>query len=168
MWGPDGKLHDMKAMIPDRCYAGIYQATIDDCKAHGAFDVPTMGTVSNVGLMAQSAEEYGSHDKTFEIAGGRHGPCASTAAGRSSSSIAVEPGDIWRMCRTQRPADPGLGEARGEPGARNRPRGDLLARRAARLRPQRHREGARVPEGPRHVRPRHPHPRRRSMPCARR
>ena len=58
----------MKAMIPDRCYAGIYQATIDDCRAHGAFDVPTMGTVSNVGLMAQAAEEYGSHDKTFEIA----------------------------------------------------------------------------------------------------
>src|SRR4030095_1342881 len=68
MWGPDGKLHDMKAMIPDRSYAGIYQATIDDCKQHGAFDVPTMGTVSNVGLMAQAAEEYGSHDKTFEIA----------------------------------------------------------------------------------------------------
>ena len=68
MWGPDGKLHDMKAMIPDRCYAGIYQATIDDCRQHGAFSVPTMGTVSNVGLMAQSAEEYGSHDKTFEIA----------------------------------------------------------------------------------------------------
>src|SRR4029078_12119834 len=68
MWGPDGKLHDMKAMIPDRSYAGIYQATIDDCRAHGAFDVATMGSVSNVGLMAQAAEEYGSHDKTFEIA----------------------------------------------------------------------------------------------------
>ena len=67
MWGPDGKLHDTKAMIPDRCYAAVYQAVIDDCKAHGAFDVPTMGTVSNVGLMAQAAEEYGSHDKTFEI-----------------------------------------------------------------------------------------------------
>src|ERR1044071_7900239 len=68
MWGPDGKLHDMKAMIPDRCYAGIYQAVIDDCKKNGAFDVPTMGNVANVGLMAQKAEEYGSHDKTFEIA----------------------------------------------------------------------------------------------------
>src|SRR6185436_468624 len=67
MWGPDGKLHDTKALIPDRSYAGVYQATIDDCKAHGAFDVRTMGSVSNVGLMAQKAEEYGSHDKTFEI-----------------------------------------------------------------------------------------------------
>ena len=67
MWGPDGKLHDTLAMIPDRCYAGIYQAVIDDCKQHGAFDVTTMGNVSNVGLMAQKAEEYGSHDKTFEI-----------------------------------------------------------------------------------------------------
>ena len=67
MWGPDGKLHDTKAMIPDRNYAGIYQAVIDFCKQHGAFDVTTMGNVSNVGLMAQKAEEYGSHDKTFEI-----------------------------------------------------------------------------------------------------
>ena len=100
MWGPDGKLHDMKAMIPDRSYAGIYQATIDDCKAHGAFDVPTMGTVSNVGLMAQAAEEYGSHDKTFEI------PTSGTVrvvdgSGRPIFSHEVEPGDIWRMCRTR-------------------------------------------------------------------
>jgi len=100
MWGPDGKLHDMKAMIPDRCYAGIYQATIDDCKEHGAFDVPTMGTVSNVGLMAQSAEEYGSHDKTFEMAS------AGTvrvldAQGQVLFEHAVEQGDIWRMCRTR-------------------------------------------------------------------
>jgi isocitrate dehydrogenase len=100
MWGPDGKLHDMKAMIPDRCYAGIYQATIDDCKAHGAFDVRTMGTVSNVGLMAQAAEEYGSHDKTFEVA------AAGTIrvvdeSGRALTEHAVEPGDIWRMCRTR-------------------------------------------------------------------
>jgi isocitrate dehydrogenase len=68
MWGPDGKLHDMLALIPDRCYAGIYQVVIDDCRANGAYDVPTMGNVSNIGLMAQAAEEYGSHDKTFEIA----------------------------------------------------------------------------------------------------
>jgi isocitrate dehydrogenase len=67
MWGPDGQLHDTKAMIPDRNYAGVYQAVIDFCKQHGAFDVTTMGSVSNVGLMAQKAEEYGSHDKTFEI-----------------------------------------------------------------------------------------------------
>jgi isocitrate dehydrogenase len=100
MWGPDGKLHDMKAMIPDRSYAGIYQAALDDCKARGAFDVPTMGTVSNVGLMAQAAEEYGSHDKTFEI------PAAGTVrvvdgSGRALFEHQVEPGDIWRMCRTR-------------------------------------------------------------------
>jgi isocitrate dehydrogenase len=100
MWGPDGKLHDMKAMVPDRCYAGIYQAVIEDCRAHGAFDVPTMGTVSNVGLMAQSAEEYGSHDKTFEI------PSDGTvrvrdAGGATVFEHPVEQGDVWRMCRTK-------------------------------------------------------------------
>jgi len=100
MWGADGKLHDMKAMIPDRSYAGIYQATIDDCRQHGAFSVRTMGTVSNVGLMAQAAEEYGSHDKTFEI------PAAGTVrvvdgSGRAIFEHRVEAGDIWRMCRTR-------------------------------------------------------------------
>jgi len=100
MWGPDGQLHDMKAMIPDRSYAGIYQAVIDDCRTHGAFDVRTMGTVSNVGLMAQKAEEYGSHDKTFEI------PSAGTvrvvgAGGATLFEHAVEEGDIWRMCQTK-------------------------------------------------------------------
>jgi isocitrate dehydrogenase len=100
MWGPDGKLYDTKAMIPDRCYAGIYQAVIDDCKAHGAYDVPTMGNVSNIGLMAQKAEEYGSHDKTFEIAE------AGTVrvrddAGRALLELPVEAGDIWRMCQTK-------------------------------------------------------------------
>ncbi len=65
MWGPDGKLHDTKAMIPDRCYATIYKTIIEDCQQHGAFDPATMGSVPNVGLMAQKAEEYGSHDKTF-------------------------------------------------------------------------------------------------------
>jgi len=100
MWGPDGKLHDMKAMIPDRSYAGIYQATIDDCRQHGAFDVRTMGTVSNVGLMAQSAEEYGSHDKTFEISA--NGTVRVTDAnGQTLFEHAVEKGDIWRMCRTR-------------------------------------------------------------------
>ena len=100
MWGPDGKLHDTKAMIPDRSYAGIYQATIDDCRANGAFDVRTMGTVSNVGLMAQKAEEYGSHDRTFEI------PSDGTVRVRSASGQTlfehvVEAGDIWRMCQTK-------------------------------------------------------------------
>jgi len=100
MWGPDGKLHDMKAMIPDRSYAGIYQATIDDCKQHGAFDVTSMGTVSNVGLMAQSAEEYGSHDKTFEIPA-QGTVRVSDANGQTLFEHAVEEGDIWRMCRTR-------------------------------------------------------------------
>jgi isocitrate dehydrogenase len=100
MWGPDGKLHDTKAMIPDRSYAGVYQAVIDDCRTHGAFDVKTMGTVSNVGLMAQSAEEYGSHDKTFEIP--RDGAVrVTTANGTAIFDHRVEAGDIWRMCRTK-------------------------------------------------------------------
>ena len=97
MWGPDGKLHDMKAAIPDRSYAGIYQAVIDDCRTNGAFDVPTMGTVSNVGLMAQKAEEYGSHDKTFEIE--RDGVVRVVdASGKTIFEHAVEAGD---MCQTK-------------------------------------------------------------------
>ena len=100
MWGPDGKLKDMKAIIPDRSYAGVYQATIDFCKENGAFDPATMGNVANVGLMAQKAEEYGSHDKTFEI------PAAGTvrvvaASGQTLMQHAVEEGDIWRMCQTK-------------------------------------------------------------------
>ena len=100
MWGPDGKLHDMKAMIPDRCYAGIYQEVIDDCRKNGAFDVPTMGNVSNVGLMAQQAEEYGSHDKTFEIAASGTVRVLD-ADGKALMEHRVEQGDIWRMCQTK-------------------------------------------------------------------
>jgi isocitrate dehydrogenase len=100
MWGPDGKLADTKAMIPDRCYATIYQEIIRFCQEQGAFDVTTMGDVSNVGLMAQKAEEYGSHDKTFEI------PTEGTvrvvdAAGQVLMEHRVEKGDIWRMCQTK-------------------------------------------------------------------
>lgn len=100
MWNTDGKLQDTKAIIPDRCYAGIYQAVIDDCKANGAFDPATMGSVPNVGLMAQKAEEYGSHDKTFQI------PADGTVrvldeAGNVLMEHAVEAGDIWRMCQTK-------------------------------------------------------------------
>ena len=100
MWGPDGKLHDTKAMIPDRCYAGIYQATIDDCRTNGAFDVPSMGTVSNVGLMAQQAEEYGSHDKTFEIAATGTVRVVD-GTGKTRFEHQVEDGDIWRLCQTK-------------------------------------------------------------------
>ena len=100
MWGTDGKLHDTKAMIPDRCYAGIYQAVFDFCKQHGAFDVTTMGNVSNVGLMAQKAEEYGSHDKTFEIP--ENGRVQVTDnGGNVLLEHEVETGDIWRMCQTR-------------------------------------------------------------------
>ncbi|MGL4749898.1 MAG: NADP-dependent isocitrate dehydrogenase, partial [Shewanella sp.] len=100
MWGPDGKLHDTKALIPDRCYAGVYQETIAFCKEHGAFDPSTMGSVPNVGLMAQKAEEYGSHDKTFEI------PADGVvnvidASGKVLMSHNVEAGDIWRMCQVK-------------------------------------------------------------------
>ncbi|MCB1666202.1 MAG: NADP-dependent isocitrate dehydrogenase [Pseudomonadales bacterium] len=100
MWGPDGKLHDTKAMIPDRCYAGIYQETIDFCKKNGAFDVSKMGSVANVGLMAQKAEEYGSHDKTFKIPA--NGVVRVTdEAGTLVFEHNVEEGDIWRMCQTK-------------------------------------------------------------------
>ena len=100
MWGPDGKLHDTKALIPDRCYAGVYQETISFCKEHGAFDVATMGNVSNVGLMAQKAEEYGSHDKTFEIS--EKGRVTVTDnQGNVLMEQSVDVGDIWRMCQTK-------------------------------------------------------------------
>jgi isocitrate dehydrogenase len=100
MWGADGKLHDTKAMIPDRSYAGIYQETIDFCKKHGAFDVSTMGSVANVGLMAQKAEEYGSHDKTFK-APANGVVRVINAAGSVVFEHKVEQGDIWRMCQTR-------------------------------------------------------------------
>ena len=100
MWGADGKLHDTKAVIPDRCYAGVYQETIDNCKKHGAFDPKTMGSVPNVGLMAQKAEEYGSHDKTFKAAG--EGTIrAVDESGNVLLEQKVEEGDIFRMCQTK-------------------------------------------------------------------
>jgi isocitrate dehydrogenase len=100
MWGPDGEEHDTLAVIPDSSYAGVYQAVIEDCKANGAYDPATMGSVPNVGLMAQAAEEYGSHDKTFEI------PANGTVrvvngAGEVLLSQDVSQGDIFRMCQTK-------------------------------------------------------------------
>lgn len=100
MWNAEGKLQDTKACIPDRCYAGVYQVVIDDCKKHGAFDPKTMGSVPNVGLMAKAAEEYGSHDKTFQI------PADGVvrvvdAAGKVLLEQNVEQGDIWRMCQVK-------------------------------------------------------------------
>ncbi|MEV7660458.1 NADP-dependent isocitrate dehydrogenase [Paenarthrobacter sp. NPDC089316] len=100
MWGPDGKEADTLAVIPDSSYAGVYQVVLDDCRANGAFDPTTMGTVPNVGLMAQAAEEYGSHDKTFEI------QAAGTvqlvdSKGTVLTEHQVFPGDIWRACQTK-------------------------------------------------------------------
>ena len=100
MWGPDGKLHEAKAVIPDHGYAPLYREAIEHCKKHGAFNPATMGTVPNVGLMAQQAEEYGSHDKTFLI------PAAGTvrivdASGKTLIEHAVEAGDIWRACQVK-------------------------------------------------------------------
>ncbi|TCD11253.1 NADP-dependent isocitrate dehydrogenase [Pedobacter frigidisoli] len=100
MWNAAGKPEDTIALIPDRCYAGVYTATIDDCKAHGAFDVTTMGSVPNVGLMAQKAEEYGSHDKTFQATAS--GTIQVTDAdGKVFFDQKVEKGDIFRMCQTK-------------------------------------------------------------------
>ena len=100
MWGVDGKLHDTKAMIPDRCYARIYQVVIEDCKQHGAFDPKTMGSVPNVGLMAQQAEEYGSHDKTFQM-NDNGAVRVVDAAGKTLLEQTVEAGDIFRMCQVK-------------------------------------------------------------------
>jgi isocitrate dehydrogenase len=100
MWGADGKLHDTKFVIPDTCYSRFYQKVIEDCKQNGAYDPTTMGSVSNVGLMAQKAEEYGSHDKTFKI------PKSGTVEvvdqdGQLLMSVKVDEGDIWRMCQAK-------------------------------------------------------------------
>ncbi len=99
MWGPDGKEHDMKAIIPDRSYAGVYQAVVDFCRENGEFNPATMGSVPNVGLMAQAAEEYGSHDKTFEVTG-KGVIRIIDGAGKELLQHDVEKGDIWRSCRT--------------------------------------------------------------------
>jgi isocitrate dehydrogenase len=100
MWGPDGKEADTLAVLPDSSYASIYQVVLDDCRAHGAFDPTTMGTVPNVGLMAQAAEEYGSHDKTFEIQS-----AGTVQLVDSKGNVLIEhqvsPGDIWRACQAK-------------------------------------------------------------------
>ncbi|MEM1109873.1 MAG: NADP-dependent isocitrate dehydrogenase [Planctomycetota bacterium] len=100
MWGPDGEQKDTKAVIPDRCYAGVYAATVDFCREHGAFDPATMGNVANVGLMAKKAEEYGSHDKTFEMSAPGKMQVVD-ATGNTIFELDVEAGDIFRMCQTK-------------------------------------------------------------------
>lgn len=101
MWGPDGKLHDTKALIPDRCYATIYKTIIEDCQKHGALDPATMGSVPNVGLMAQKAEEYGSHDKTFIAPGAGAIRIVDETSGETLLEQLVETGDIFRSCQTK-------------------------------------------------------------------
>ena len=144
MWGPDGEEADTLAVIPDSSYAGVYQTVLDDCRANGAFDPATMGSVPNVGLMAKAAEEYGSHDKTFEV------PAAGT--------VRVVDVRRRRADRARRPArrhlaglpdqgrvDPRLGQARGHPGPGHRLARGVLARRDPRPRRQPDRQGQRVP-----------------------
>ena len=101
MWNAEGEPQDTKAVIPDSSYAGVYQATIEDCKKNGALDPRTMGTVPNVGLMAQKAEEYGSHDKTFEIAAAGKVQVVDSASGKVIMEHSVKAGDIWRMCQVK-------------------------------------------------------------------
>ena len=152
MWNADGEQQDTKFVIPDHSYAALYAETVDHCREHGAFDPATMGTTPNVGLMAQAAEEYGSHDKTFEIA--RRASCGSSSATRRRCwSTRCRGGDIWRMCQTKDAADPGLGPARGRARA-----GDRMRRRSSgSTRPRPRRAAAR--EGP-------PRARRSSTPTA--
>merc|ERR1711957_491161 len=97
----DGSQQDILAVIPDRCYAGVFQATIDFCRQHGAFDPTTMGSVPNVGLMAKAAEEYGSHDKTFEIPANGQVRVVDSVSGHVLLQHDVETGDVWRMCQTK-------------------------------------------------------------------
>ena len=140
MWGPDGEEADTLAVIPDSSYAGIYQVVIDDCRAHGAYDPATMGSVPNVGLMAQAAEEYGSHDKTFEI------PATGTVrvVDEAGDRAAGDPGRAGRHLADvpdQGRADPGLGQARRHPRPGHRVAGGVLARRGPRPRRQPDRQG---------------------------
>ena len=152
MWNAAGELQDTKAVIPDSSYAGVYAAVVDDCRAHGAFDPATMGSVPNVGLMAQQAEEYGSHDKTFEI------PVDGTVrvvnrAGDVVIQHEVEAGDVWRACQVKDAPVRDWVRARGPARA---PLGDadrLLARRDACARRAAHRQGAAVPPRARHLGP---------------
>ena len=155
MWNWDNKLQDAKTVIPDSCYAGVYEEVINFCKKHGAFDPTTMGSVPNVGLMAQKAEEYGSHDKTFEI------PADGPGRGCQGQYATRKPRPDRRYLAhvpSQRRSDPGLGEAGRQPRSPHRLASNFLARRKPRPRRASHREGEDLPQGSRHDRPRHPNP----------
>ena len=114
MWDPNGEEADTLAVIPDSSYAGIYQVVVDDCRENGAYDPATMGSVPNVGLMARAAEEYGSHDKTFEIANARHRPGARRGRQRPDRARGLRRRHLARLPDQGR-ADPRLGQARGDP-----------------------------------------------------
>jgi isocitrate dehydrogenase len=129
MWGPDGALHDTKALVPDRCYADLYQAVFDDCREHGAYDPRTMGDVPNVGLMAQKAEEYGSHDKTFIATGLAAIRVVDETSGATLLQQTVDEGRHLPRLPDEGPPHPRLGEARRAPRTRDRQPGHLLARR---------------------------------------
>ena len=157
MWDADGDEQDTLAVIPDSSYAAVYQTVIDDCRAHGAFDPSTMGSVPNVGLMAKAAEEYGSHDKTFEIpaAGTRRGP---QRRRRRAHRARRGAGRHLARLPDQGRADPRLGQAGRHPRPRHRRPRDLLARRGPRARRQPDRQGRGVPPRARHRGPDHRDP----------
>ena len=146
MWGPDGAGARHPRGHPRLArYAGIYQVVIDDCRAHGAYDPTTMGSVPNVGLMAQAAEEYGSPRQDLRDPARRHRPGRRRGRRRSCWRRRSAPGDIWRMCQTKDVADPGLGQARRHPRPGHRHAGGVLARRGPRPRRQPDRQGRAVP-----------------------
>ena len=156
MYGADGRIKDTKAVNPESTFSRIYQEIINFCKTNGPFDPATMGTVPNVGLMAQKAEEYGSHDKTFEIPEDGVANIVDLATGEVLLTQNVEAGDIWRMCVRQGRADPRLGQAGRHPRAQLRHAGGVLAGPVPPARERADQEGPHLPEGPRHRGPRHP------------
>ncbi len=166
MWGADGRPKDTKAVMPESTFARIYQEMINFCKTNGNFDPVTMGTVPNVGLMAQQAEEYGSHDKTFEIPEDGEARIVDIATGEVLLVQNVEAGDIWRMCQVQGRADPRLGQAGRHARPQFRHAGDVLARPVPSARERADQEGADLPEGSRHQRAWTSRSCRRCAPCA--
>ena len=143
MYGADGRPKDTKAVIPESTFARIYQEIINFCKTHGQFDPTTMGTVPNVGLMAQQAEEYGSHDKTFEIPEDGVANIVDLDTGEVLLTQNVEEGDIWRMCHRQGRGDPRLGQAGRHARAQLRHAGGVLARPVTSARERAAQEGQR-------------------------
>ena len=156
MWNAAGELQDAITVIPDSSYAELYSETLDHCRTHGAFNPTTMGTVPNVGLMAQKAEEYGSHDKTFEIAAS-----GTVQVVHSNGSVLmshdVEPGDIWRACQVKDLPVRDWGQTRGQPGESDSVAGHFLARCHPGARRPADREGRGLSWRSRHRRPRHSH-----------